>query len=159
MIAASRKQGRPGKGVETSAVLVRFPVDLLARIDAYKARLERQVGGVSIPRTEVILRLCDCALDTLGATKRQPDAPPRGEIPQPSSQPRVPGSAEVSTPAPQRTEIPDWLERIIDLREQYPRLTLRDFAQLLFERGIRTRHDTAHNSGTLKRWLERAGMH
>ena len=51
------------------------------------------------------------------------------------------------------------LEQIAALRQEHPQLTLRAFAQLLYEHGIRTQHQTAINAGTLGRWLARAGLH
>lgn len=100
-----KKRGRPSRGIATSAVLVRFPVELLQRIDARKEALEGQVG-VPIARHDVILRLCEQALALEGtpataAPTTQPAIPLALE-PAPTTAPpaAMPQAAEM--PAPPR---------------------------------------------------------
>ncbi len=71
----------------------------------------------------------------------------------------VPLTTSPEPPAPALDELPAHIRRIAEAREQYGRLTLRDFAQLLHDRDIyRTRDGGVVNAGTLKRWLDKAGL-
>jgi hypothetical protein len=61
--------------------------------------------------------------------------------------------------------LPVHIQRIAEAREQYERLTLGDFAKLLYDRNIYRARDRQSgvekpvNRGTLARWLAQAGLH
>ena len=65
---------------------------------------------------------------------------------------------------PQKHEENEALERILAAREQYDKLSLREFSQLLYDRGIyssldrKTREQKPLDTGTLARWLRQGGM-
>ena len=73
--------------------------------------------------------------------------------------PKPPTRQPRATTPPTLETLPAHIRRIAEAREQYERLTLRDFAQLLYDRDIyRTKDGGVVNAGTLHRWLEKAGM-
>jgi hypothetical protein len=58
------ERGGHSSGVETSAILLRLPTDLLARLDAYKAAVERETRFV-LTRTTLLHRIVAAGLDAL----------------------------------------------------------------------------------------------
>jgi hypothetical protein len=66
------ERGGPSRGVETSAILLRLPTDLLARLDAYKAAVEQETRFL-ITRTTLLHRIVAAGLDAL--EQRQPAMP------------------------------------------------------------------------------------
>ena len=81
------------------------------------------------------------------------------QIPQPALEPPQ------RQPEPQkRQEENEALERILSARETYNKLSLREFARLLYDRDIYKSRDRKSgepkiiDSGTLGRWLAQAGM-
>jgi hypothetical protein len=173
--------------METSAVLVRFPVELLQRIDARKETLESQVGW-PIARHDVILRLCEMALDTVeGPSTIRTSTTPVVEMPAPTPATRpavsitpsavpqtpaqpvaasqaseTPAPAIKTTPVKRAGEIPQHIQVIAETRAQYEKLSLAEFSQLLFDRGIyrakdrKTGEEKPVNRGTLQHWLDEA---
>jgi hypothetical protein len=145
-----RKRGRPSRGIPTSAVVVRFPVELLQRIDARKEALAEQVGW-PIARHEVILRLCEQALNTPEHTPVMPTSTAAVAI-------------ETPTPAPAKRsgELPAHIQRIAEARADYEKMSLADFSRLLYDRHIyrakdrKTGEEKPVNRGTLQHWLDEA---
>ena len=80
--------------VETSAILLRLPTDLLARLDAYKAAVARETRFV-LTRTTLLHRIVAAGLDAL--EQRQPTMPTAapadavGQTPAPTGAPQEPG--------------------------------------------------------------------
>jgi hypothetical protein len=66
-------------GVETSAILLRLPTDLLARLDAYKAAVERETR-LLMTRTTLLQRIVAAGLDAL---EPRPPAMPTARPQQP----------------------------------------------------------------------------
>jgi hypothetical protein len=70
-----------------------------------------------------------------------------------------------ATPSIPFEALPAHIQRIAEAREQYERLSLGDFAQLLYDRHIyrardrQTGDEKPVNRGTLARWLAQAGLH
>jgi hypothetical protein len=169
--------GRP-PGPAKQPVQVRLSDDELTLIDTFAADLSRQAFGAAFSRAEA-LKLA--ALDWL---KQRYNTPPTDPATAPSSEhgsvaelghsivtePDTPVAAPVS-PAPQtrattarnRTHgLPhEVLERIAEERTHCEGLSLRDFAQRLYDKGIccatakdGSRHPV--NRGNLQKWLRRA---
>jgi hypothetical protein len=103
---------------------------ILQRIDARKATLEGQVGA-SIARHDVILRLCEIALDTVDVPSTILTSPPVVETPTPT-----PRQAAKTVSAKRTGELPEHIKAIAEAREQYEKLTLAEFSQLLYDRNI-----------------------
>jgi hypothetical protein len=80
------ERGGLSSGVETSAILLRLPTDLLARLDAYKAAVEQETRFL-ITRTTLLHRIVAAGLDAL--EQRQPAVPTA-----------APADAVAQTPAP-----------------------------------------------------------
>src|SRR5262245_34888416 len=66
-------RGGRSNGVETNALLLRLPTDLLARLDAYKAAVERETR-LLLTRTTLLQRIVAAGLDAL--EQRPPAMPP-----------------------------------------------------------------------------------
>ena len=58
------ERGGPFSGGETSAILLRLPTDLLARLDAYKAAVEQETR-LLITRATLLHRIVTAGLDAL----------------------------------------------------------------------------------------------
>ena len=88
------ERGSLSNGVETSAILLRLPTDLLARLDAYKAAVARETR-LLLPRTTLLHRIVAAGLDALES--RQPALPTAapadavGQVPAPTGAPQEPG--------------------------------------------------------------------
>ena len=87
-------RGGHSNGVETSAILLRLPTDVLARLDAYKAAVERETRFL-LTRTTLLQRIVAAGLDAL--EQRPPALPPAapaaavGPTPAPTGAPQAPG--------------------------------------------------------------------
>ena len=66
------ERGGPSSGGETSAILLRLPTDVLARLDAYKAAVEQETR-LLITRATLLHRIVTAGLDAL--EQRQPARP------------------------------------------------------------------------------------
>jgi hypothetical protein len=88
------ERGSISNGVETSAILLRLPTDLLARLDAYKAAVEQETRFVST-RATLLHRIVAAGLDVL--EQRPPamltaaPADAVGQTPAPTGAPQEPG--------------------------------------------------------------------
>ena len=80
------ERGGPSSGGETSAILLRLPTDVLARLDAYKAAVEQETR-LLITRATLLHRIVTAGLDAL---EQRPPAMP----------PAAPAAAVIPTPAP-----------------------------------------------------------
>src|SRR5262249_58577600 len=80
--------------VETSAILLRLPPDVLARLDAYKAAVERETRFV-LTRTALLQRIVAAGLDALEQRQAaMPTATPAAAVvptPAPTGAPQAPG--------------------------------------------------------------------
>jgi hypothetical protein len=79
-------RGGRSNGVETSAILLRLPTDLLTRLDAYKAAVERETRFL-LTRTTLLQRIVAAGLDAL---EQRP----------PAMLTAAPADAVAQTPAP-----------------------------------------------------------
>jgi hypothetical protein len=188
MTETQKQRGRP-KGVESTHVMIRMPNDLLAQIDAYAEALQAQIGisDVSVSRAMAIRELCKKGLQSL-TSAHQPAAQPapashvngQGALaPQPTTQPAIPLALEPAPKTAQPVSVPQAaeprtakasaahglprgkLQEIADERTHCEGLSLREFAQRLFEKGIyrakgKDGSSVPVNQGTLGRWLEQA---
>jgi hypothetical protein len=84
------EKGGLSRGVETSAILLRLPPDLLARLEAYKAAVERETRFL-MTRTTLLHRIVAAGLDAL---EQHPPAVP-------SAAPAAVGQTPAATIAPQ----------------------------------------------------------
>ena len=57
-------RGRPSRGYDASAILLRVPTDLLQRIETYQARIEAQIG-LPVTRQALLVRLLTQAIDAI----------------------------------------------------------------------------------------------
>jgi hypothetical protein len=87
-------RGGHSNGVETSAILLRLPTDVLARLDAYKAAVERETR-LLLTRTTLLQRIVAAGLDAL---EQRPPARPTaapadavGQTSAPTGAPQDPG--------------------------------------------------------------------
>jgi len=94
-----RERGGPSSGSETSAILLRLPPDLLARLDAYKAAVAQETR-LLITRTTLLHRIVAAGLDALEQRPpaRPPAAPAVAQTPVPTDAPQEP----VRQPPPSR---------------------------------------------------------
>lgn len=144
---ASPTRGRPSRGITMVPVLLRIPEQLYSQLEAYyQGVLSRPLvpGEWHRPsRNDVLLSLL---AEALQPTRQQP-----AEAQRPSPPPRydngstvLQASANESTPsAPPRQHkrrkdalTPEELQAIADERTQCLGLTIRDFAQRLYDKGI-----------------------
>ena len=88
------ERGGLSSGVEASAILLRLPTDLLARLDAYKAAVERETRFL-LTRTTLLHRIVAAGLDALEQRQStMPTAAPAdavGQTPAPTDAPQEPG--------------------------------------------------------------------
>jgi hypothetical protein len=154
---------------------VRLPTSLLQRIASYVARLQAELPDIPINEGIALRRLIRIGLDTVEGQTPQPAQVPL------ETQPAIPLALEPAPatkvqPARKRTAsssrrrdgkggnpgIPDEkLQQIADERTLCEGLSLGDFAQRLFDRGIyRSKAENGSeipvNRGTITKWLKRA---
>src|SRR5262249_38437381 len=88
------ERGGLSSAVETSAILLRLPPDVLARLDAYKAAVERETRFV-LTRTALLQRIVAAGLDALEQRRAaMPTATPAAAVvptPAPTGAPQAPG--------------------------------------------------------------------
>src|ERR1043166_645049 len=182
-------RGRPPKGVERSNILLRIPTDLIEQVDTFKECLEAERGGFVINRTDMLIRLIEVGLQTLTQARQPaPHAAPASHVngpgasaPQPTTQPAIPLALEPApktaqpvavpqapeTPAPKakrpaKHALPhETLQAIADERTHCEGLSLREFAQRLFDKGIyqakaKDGSRVPANPGNVTKWLEQA---
>jgi hypothetical protein len=93
-------KGRPPRGYETNAILLRVPTPLVERIDAYRAALEAQIA-MPVTRQALLVRLLNQAMDAVdqGEAPRPHEPPSRVHpIDSPSEFPRAVAPVEVVRP-------------------------------------------------------------
>jgi hypothetical protein len=135
----------PTNGASVSDSTLHMSDSVSAVVSDISAQLSEVVSDVSDMR-ELLVQL-EARLDEISTGVRQ------GRTSRPTPQ------ALPATPGPSREALADHMQRIAEAREQYERLSLRDFAQLLYDRDIyRTKTGGVVNAGTLSRWLQRAGL-
>ena len=93
------ERGGPSSAVETSAILLRLPTDLLARLDAYKAAVERETRFL-ITRTTLLHRIVAAGLDAL--EQRQPAMPTAAPAAAVAQSPAPTGAPQESVRPPPR---------------------------------------------------------
>ena len=150
---AATKKGRPGRGYETVPVLVRFPATMLERIAAYHAQIASQDWRLT-SRQDAILMVCERGLQAVEQGPA-PFTPPLAVVEGDDGSPALP------THRDRRSISPEQFEQIVATAAHYDKLSLRQLAQLLHDRGIYSAHDrggTAKpvSSGVLHKWLKQA---
>jgi hypothetical protein len=177
-------RGRPVKSIERSSILLRIPTTLIEQVETFKERLEAERGGFAINRTDILIRLIEVGLQTL-TQARQPVAQPapashtNGQQvlslalePAPTTAQPVPVLPAAETPElaiqipkakpPAPHGLPRAkLQEIADERTHCEGLSLREFAQRLYDKGIyqaRSKDGSRvpANAGNIKKWLEQA---
>jgi hypothetical protein len=160
--------GRPKREYEVKAYLLRLPPALIDRMDVCCSMLDVATRQ-RLPRNSRLQHALESWCERVEAEHQRTPVPAptilpvsqEGEI---STNPSEPPQHQPE-PTKKQLGIPnETLERILSAREQYDKLSLRDFARLLFDRGIyhsrnrKTGQPEVINSGTLKRWLQQGGM-
>ena len=162
------------RGGESTHVMVRMPVDLIAQIDAYAASLQEQIAisDVTISRGMAIRELVKRGLQSLSTSPPLPTPPiqtqpaiPLALEPAPATETPETGKTRPNktplTPA-QRGLPHETLQKIADTAAEYDKLTLAELSHLLFERNIYRAKDRKSgeekpvNRGTLQKWLDQA---
>jgi hypothetical protein len=168
-------RGRPPKGVERSNILLRMPTDLIEQVDTFKESLEAERGGFGINRTDMLIRLIEVGLQTLTQVRQPAPHPAHQPVTQPAPAsrtngqgaptPSVPTAQAAARPRakrPAKHRLPDEvLARIAEERTHCEGLSLREFAQRLFDKDIyqATAKDGSRvpaNPGNVKKWLDEA---
>ena len=168
--------GRPKRDTEVKGYLIRLTPELIARIE-YCCSLLDVATHQRLPRNSRMQQVLEewCARVEAEHQAQTPTPTPTLATVPPVPQgmlnlniPSEPAQRRRETQEKKKTasaSVPnEALERILAAREQYDKLSLREFAKLLFDREIyrsldrKTGEQKPLHSGTLARWLSQAGM-
>jgi len=171
--------GRPKRDVEVKGYLLRLTPELINRLDLCCSLMDVATRQ-RLPRNSRMQQVLEewCAkveaehqaqtptpTPTLATVPPVPQEMLNLNIPSEPTQRRRETQEEEKKTASASASVPnETLERILAAREQYDKLSLREFSQLLFDREIyrsldrKTREQKPLHSGTLARWLRQAGM-
>jgi hypothetical protein len=151
--------------------MVRMPVDLIAQIDDYAASVQAQIGiiDVNISRGMAIRELVKRGLQSVQAGSLPPHQPrphlATVDEPEPMAAPAPPMTVQQApevlspetAPRHQRGLPREKLQEIADERTTCQGLTIRAFAQRLYDKGIyRSKDNKPAEAGWLLRQLKKA---
>jgi hypothetical protein len=159
--------GRHKRAYEVKPYFLRLPPALIERMDICCSMLDVATHR-RLPknaRLQMALEEWCERVERESHEHRQQIPPTASTIPPDRSPSPIPHPLQESQPeTPQKHEENEALERILAAREQYDKLSLREFSQLLYDRGIyssldrKTREQKPLDTGTLARWLRQGGM-